>query len=253
MNLDWVVDQRDLTKALGIARIAVINDLEASAFGIGCLSAADVHTVNPGVPDPAGHAVVVSPGTGLGEAGLYWDGQRHHPIATEGGHTDFAPRNQREWELLQYLRAKYRYDHISYERVVSGPGLVDLYEFLRDSGRGADDAWTPEEQQQDPGAVISNRAAAGRSAVCAQALEMFFEICGAEAGNFALKMMATGGVWLGGGILVKNLSRLRSSPAFMAGFIDKGRLRPLLERMPVKLILNDRVALLGAANYALGR
>lgn len=253
MNLDWVVDQRELSQALGIERVAVINDLEASAYGISCLNDSDLYPVNAGDPAASGHAVVVSPGTGLGEAGMYWDGRRYHPIATEGGHTDFAPRNQLEWELSGYLRNKYGYEHISYERVVSGPGLVDIYRFLCDSGRGVDAAWTTAEQQDDPGAVISTRATVENSGVCQQTLEVFFELCGAEAGNYALKLMATGGVWLGGGILVKNLARLKASRAFMTGFTDKGRLRALMERIPVKVVLNDKVALLGAANYTLGR
>ncbi len=163
-------------------------------------------TINAGAPDATGHAVIVAPGTGLGEAGMYWDGQQYHPIATEGGHADFAPRNELEIELLSFLLKEF--DHVSSERVVSGPGLVNIYRFLRDTQRGEEPSWLADElKKADPAAVISQAALAKRSPLCEQALDLFIELFGAEAGNMALNYMATGGVWLGGGIPVKILSR----------------------------------------------
>lgn len=249
MNLTWVVDQREMAKVLGIAQASVINDLEAMAYGVSCLGPQDIEVVHPGVPDAAGHAVVVSPGTGLGEAGMFWDGERYHPIATEGGHADFAPRNELEMDLLRFLLQEF--DHVSYERVVSGPGLVNIYRFLRDTQRGEEPPWLADEMQKaDPAAVIAQAAMAKRSPLCEQTLDLFLALFGAEAGNMALNYMATGGVWLGGGIPVKILSRLRSTDWFMNGFLDKGRLRNRLQEMPVRVILSDKTGLLGAARHA---
>lgn len=249
MNLTWVVDQRELASALGIAHVRVINDLEAMAYGVSCLRPEDIEVLNPGVPGAAGHAVVVSPGTGLGEAGMYWDGQQYHPIATEGGHADFAARNELEIELLRFLLNEF--DHLSYERVVSGPGLVNIYRFLRDTGRGEEPSWLADElTESDPAAVISQTALANRSPLCEQALDLFIGLFGAEAGNMALNYMATGGVWLGGGIPVKILRRLKTTDVFMNAFLDKGRLRNRLQEIPVRVILNDKTGLLGAARHA---
>lgn len=249
MNLTWVVDEREMARALGIAHVSVINDLESMAYGVACLRPQDIEVIQPGVPDAEGHAVIVAPGTGLGEAGMYWDGKQHHPIATEGGHADFAPRNQLEMELLSYLLKEF--DHVSYERVVSGPGLVNIYRFLRDTQRGEEPAWLAEEMKQaDPAAVIAQAALANRSPLCQQALDRLIEVFGAEAGNMAMNYMATGGVWLGGGIPVKILSRLKSSDLFLKAFLDKGRLRSRLEEIPVRVILNDNTGLLGAARHA---
>jgi glucokinase len=249
MNLTWVVDQRELAASLGIARVAVINDLEAMAYGVSCLAARDIEVLNPGVADASGHAVIVSPGTGLGEAGMYWDGRQYHPIATEGGHADFAPRNELEIELLRFLLREF--EHVSYERIVSGPGLVNIYRFLRDTQRGEEPSWLAAElQQADPAAVISQAALAQRSPLCEQALDLFIALFGSEAGNMALNYMATGGVWLGGGIPVKILNRLKTTATFMTAFLDKGRLRNRLLEMPVRVILNDKTGLLGAARRA---
>ena len=249
MNLTWVVDQHELAGAMQVERVAVINDLAANAFGISCLSAEDLDTITPGDPDASGHAVVVSPGTGLGEAGMLWDGQQYHPIPTEGGHTDFAPRNKLELELAEFLMEEH--EHVSYERIVSGPGLVNVYRFLRDTGRGDQPEWLAQEiNQKDPAAAISAAALAGRSPLCEQALDLFIELFGAEAGNMMLSYMATGGVWLGGGIVVKILDRIKSTTHFMSGFTSKGRLSDLMNEVPVRVILNDKTALLGAAKHA---
>lgn len=248
-NLPWVVDARELARDLGLRTVSLINDLEANAYGIGVLGAGDIEVLSEGAPGAAGNAALIAAGTGLGEAGLYWDGRRHRPFASEGGHADFAPRNELEIEFLRFLRA--RYGRVSWERVVSGPGLQNIYTFLRDTGRGEEPAWLSARlREEDPAAVISRVALEGSSELCAQALEQFVSLYGAEAGNLALKVMARGGVYLGGGIVPRILPRM-GSPIFMQSFVDKGRMQALLESMPVRVILNDRCALLGAARHAL--
>ncbi len=247
-NLPWVVDARQLASQLGIASVALINDLEANAYGVAVLAAKDFVVLNQGAPDAGGNAAIIAAGTGLGEAGFYWDSVRHHPFACEGGHADFAPRNELETELLRYLLT--RFAHVSYERVLSGPGLYNLYQFLRDTGRGTEPPWLTEElHQQDPAATISQAALSGRCALCVQALDLFVSLYGAEAGNLALKVMATGGLYVGGGIAPKIMQKLQDS-TFMQAFTAKGRMQPLLEAMPVRVILNDKTALLGAARCA---
>src|ERR1700688_1222589 len=201
-NLGWVVESASLAKLLGIARVTLINDLEANAYGIGALEPADFETMNAGAPDAIGNAAVIAAGTGLGEAGLYWDGARHHPFACEGGHAGFAPNDDLQCELLHQMRREF--GHVSRERVLSGPGLFNIYRFLRDSGRGDEPPWLAEElSQEDPAARVSIAAMEGRSALCAQALALFVSIYGSEAGNLALEMMATAGAYLGGGIAPK--------------------------------------------------
>lgn len=250
MNLPWVIDAKELAEAAHIEHVSVINDLEANAYGIPCLGPDDLLTINVGVPNANGNGAVVSAGTGLGEAGMYWDGHNFQPFATEGGHTDFAPLDRLQYELYEYLLAQY--DHVSYERIVSGPGLVNIYRFLRDTGRGPEPAWLAEElNKSDAAAVISKTAMDGRSPLCEQALDMFLELYGTETGNMALKVMARGGVWLGGGIVVKVRERLLSTGGFLKAFTNKGRLRKLMEDIPVRIILNEHTALLGAARYAL--
>ena len=247
-NLPWIVDARLLINELRIPTVLLINDLEATAYGVTILEPTELAVLNTGAPDAVGNAAVIAAGTGLGEAGLYWDGQRYHPFATEGGHTDFAPRSPLELELLRFLLAKF--ERVSYERVLSGPGLVNIYQFLRETGRGDEPAWLAEELRlHDPAAVITQAALAERSALCTQALDLFVSIYGAEAGNLALKMMATGGVFIGGGIAPKILPKLMT-PTFMQAFLTKGRMRPVLEATPVRVILHGQTALWGAARCA---
>jgi len=248
VNLPWVIDQRQLAGMLHLETVDLINDLEANAYGVSALEQHDFHTLNQGAPDATGNAAVIAAGTGLGEAGLYWDGVGHRPFATEGGHADFAPRNELEVELLRYLEPQFA--HVSWERVLSGPGLFSIYKFLRDSQRGAEPHWLADAiRGRDAAAVISQAAIEGRSALCVQALEIFISLYGSEAGNIALKFLATGGVFIGGGIAPKIIEKLKG-PTFMIAFTSKGRLRPLLEAIPVHVILNDRAALLGAARCA---
>jgi glucokinase len=247
-NLPWDVDARELARALGLRTVGLLNDLEAHAYGIAMLAPEEFVTLNQGVVDASGNAAVIAAGTGLGQAGLYWDGQRHLPFAAEGGHTSFAPGDPLQIELLRFL--SHEFEHVSWERVLSGPGLFNIYRFLRDTGHGEEPDWlTQALQQQDPAAVISQAALAETSALCRQALDLFVALYGAEAGNLALKLMATAGVYVGGGIAPKILRKLTDS-TFMAAFVAKGRLEPLLQQIPVRIIMNDRVALLGAVRFA---
>jgi glucokinase len=247
-NLPWVVDSQAVAREVGLASVGLINDLEANACGIEALSPEDVETLNEGEAGAAGNAAIISAGTGLGEAGIYWDGVRHHPFGTEGGHTDFAPRNHLEMELLEYLQKQF--GRVSYERVVSGPGLVNVYRFLRDTGRGEEPAWLTERMRQgDAAAAVSGAALRGESTLCAQALDLFVSIYGAEAGNLALKAMATGGVYIGGGIAPKIIQKLKD-PGFLNAFTSKGRMKPMLQAIPVRVILYPKTALLGAALFA---
>ena len=247
-NLPWVVDAATLAAELGIRDVWVINDLEASAYGIAALAPTDLVTISSGAANAAGNAAIIAAGTGLGEAGLYWDGRTHHPFATEGGHANFGASDAVEAELLHWLSAQF--GHVSWERLVSGPGLLNIYRFLRDTGRGEEPAWLAEEMRaEDPAAVISRAAQSGKSPLCLEALDRFMGLYGSEAGNLALKTMATGGVYVGGGIAPKNLDKLKDG-TFMKRFVAKGRMQKLLEAMPVNVILNDKTALLGAARCA---
>lgn len=260
-NLPWVVDAGELARDLGVETVWLINDLEANAYGLGELDDEDVVVLNTGaldasrVPDarsPArgggGNSGIISAGTGLGEAGLYWDGQRHRPFACEGGHADFAPRNDREADLLRYLLT--RFEHVSYERVLSGPGLHNIYQFLRDTDRRAEPAWLADRmREQGAPAAISRAALEGTCELCVEALDLFASLYGAEAGNLALKLMATGGIYIGGGIAPKIVEKLKSG-TFMKAFVAKGRMTPLMLSIPVRVVLNERTALIGAARYA---
>ena len=246
-NLPWIVEEQAIAALFGFERVALINDLEANAWGIGALGENDFCIINGGSPDAEGNACIISAGTGLGEAGLYWDGQRHWPFACEGGHATFSPSSDLEIALLEYLRE--RFGHASWERVVSGMGIVNVHDFLRTHRGVPTPSWLGEEMSAgDPAAAISRAAMDDRDSLCAEALDLFIHLYGVEAGNHALKIMATGGVYLGGGIAPKNLERFKG-PLFMQGFLDKGRMQPLLEAMPVKIIVNDRTALYGPAMY----
>ena len=248
INLAWAVDAQQLAQALRPATVWLINDLEATAYGAVALAPEDMATLHEGSPVAEGNAAVIAAGTGLGEAGLYWDGRQHWPFASEGGHASFAPSDALQVELLQYLRRQFV--HVSWERVLSGPGLYNIYTFLRDTQRGVEPAWLTEELRQgDPAATISRIALAGTCELCVQALDLFVILYGAEAGNLALKVMATGGVFVGGGIAPKILDKLKEA-TFMQAFRTKGRLQPVLEAIPVRVILNEQTALYGAARCA---
>jgi glucokinase len=244
-NLPWRIDADALQRQFGFARCTLLNDLEATAYGLPALGAEDLLTLQIGAPDAIGNAAVIAAGTGLGEAGLFWDGQQHQPFATEGGHASFSPDDELEIAFLRHLRQQHR--HVSWERVVSGMGLVSLHEFLRVHHNVSAPQWLMEEMQNgDAAAAISAAALFGRDEICVETLNRFVRLYGAEAGNLALKVMSSGGLYLGGGIAPKILPLLQGS-AFLEAFLNKGRMRPLLEAMPVKVILNDRAALFGPA------
>jgi glucokinase len=248
-NLPWVIDSQEIARQLHLPRVGLINDWEAGAYGIAALETKDFEVLNQGTHDAQGNRAVISAGTGLGQVGLFWDDKEYRPFASEGGHADFAPRNHLEMDLLDYLLK--RHARVSAERVISGQGLLNIYQFLKDKGQGEEPAWLVDQmRQKDPSAVITENALEGKSSLCTQALDLFISLYGAEAGNLALKVMATGGVYLGGGIAPKIIARLRD-PVFMNAFTAKGRMRPLLQAIPVRVILNPKLALLGAARYAM--
>ena len=247
-NLPWVVDARELTRELGLKRTWLINDLEANAYGISGLEPADFVVLNPGEEGAGGNAAIISAGTGLGEAGLFWDGHRYLPLACEGGHGDFAPRSELDVELWRYLRG--RFGQVSWERLLSGPGSYNIYQFLRDTKRGEEPAWLTEELKNgDPPSVVSRAALAGTCELCVRALDLFVTYYGAEASNLALKIMSTGGLYVGGGIAPKIIGKLQDGN-FMKSFCASDRMKWLLEAMPVRVILNDKTALIGAARLA---
>jgi glucokinase len=250
-NLPWVIDAAQLQKALGFSAVSLLNDLEAIANAVPLLQADDLGTLNDGEPVAGGPIAVIAPGTGLGEAYLTWDGSRYLAHASEGGHADFAPNNAFEIELLHHLQG--RFGHVSYEQVCSGIGIANIYDFLEDSGY-EEPTWLAGQlaAAADPTPVIVRNALDDNPcAICATALDAFVSILGAEAGNMALKVLATGGVYLGGGIPPRILPALRQG-RFLEAFCCKGRLSDLMARIPVHIILNPKAALLGAAGYGLG-
>ncbi|MEP6643768.1 MAG: glucokinase [Acidobacteriaceae bacterium] len=247
-NLPWIIESKQLAEGLKIKHAVLINDVEANAWGVSALRPEEIVSLNTIRATDDGNRAVIAAGTGLGEAGMYWDGTRHHIFACEGGHADFAPRNELEIDLFRYLGL--RFGHVSWERIVSGPGLLNVFNFLRDTGRGSEPKWLHDKMlSTDPAAAISSAAIEGQCGLCEQALDLFVSVYAAEAGNLALKIMATGGVYIGGGIAPKILPKL-AGPLFMQAFIGKGRMQPLLESMPVHVIINDNIALLGAARRA---
>jgi glucokinase len=254
-NLPWEVCKDQLEKETGLIQIELVNDLVANAYGIGLIADKDFVVLNEGDSAIIGNAVVISAGTGLGEAGLYWDGQRHHPFASEGGHSTFSPGDELQTDLMHFLRkslaeahniSDYSRVHVSTERVLSGSGIHSIYKFLRERGVAPEPAWIPEAMKsRDPAAVITEGALEKNVELCVKTLEVFCTIYGSEAGNLALKFLSTGGVYVGGGIAPKILPKLKE-PFFREAFIAKGRMGDLLETIPVKVILNDKAALLGA-------
>lgn len=249
-NLPWIIDSRELAQQLKLDSVGLLNDLEAYAYGIDALESKDFITLSEGVEDAEGNRAVISARTGLGMAGLYWDGFRHHPFACEGGHADFAPRNALEMELLGYLQKKY--GRISCERILSGPGIRNIYDFLRDSGKAEEPEWLRRQMDATPDSppLISQLALEGKAAICDQALSIFVSIFGAETGNVALNFMSTGGIFIGGVIAAKIVPKMKDS-MFMQAFLDKGRMETLLKDMTVRIIVNDDCGMIGAARYTL--
>jgi glucokinase len=251
-NLPWTLDERDLQRSLSIEHIFLINDLEANGYGIPELAPESIFSLHAGDAAAVGHRGLIAAGTGLGEALLIWDGKAHRPIPSEGGHCDFAARTDREIALLQYLRGTLK-GRVSWERVVSGIGIKNIYAFLRDVEKIEEPDWLRERMAaEDPNAVIGKCAEDGSSSLCFETMKIFAAAYGAEAGNIALKVLAMGGVYLGGGIAPKMLKTLQNGE-FTQAFLDKGRMAPLLESVPVRVILDDTCALLGAAAFAEAR
>jgi glucokinase len=248
-NLPWTLDTRELARNLKIDHIFLINDLLANGYGIAELDAEQIYTLSEGDARQVGNRALISAGTGLGEGFIVWDGRNYVPYPSEGGHADFAPRNEDEIDLLRFLRQKYN-GRISSERVVSGMGLTNCYEFLREVRGLEEPAWLAEQMtQEDPNAVITESALKATSKICEKALDRFVSAYGAEAGNLALKVFSVGGLYVGGGIAPRILEKLKDG-TFLKAFTDKGRLSRLLVNMPVRVILESRTALIGAAAYA---
>lgn len=248
-NLPWTLDSRELSKILNIQHVFLINDLQANGYGIAELNAEQVYTLSEGDARQIGNRALISAGTGLGECFMIWDGRDYVPYPSEGGHSDYAPRNEDEIDLLRFLKQKYN-GRISFERIVSGQGLTNVYEFLREVRGLEEPVWLAERlAAEDPNAVIAELALKAKSEICEKTLDMFVSAYGAEAGNLALKVLAVGGLYVGGGIAPKILEKLKDG-TFMKAFTDKGRLSQLLINIPVRIILESRTALLGAAAYA---
>jgi glucokinase len=246
-NLPWHVDERILVGAVPTPRARLINDLEATALGIFALADDELETLQAGTPR-RGNMAIIAAGTGLGEALVVDDGAHRLAIASEGGHADFGPRGELEGDLLRFLRKEF--GRVSYERVLSGPGLHNLYRFLRETGFAPESPTIAEAlRRDDPGVVITQQAIAGGDALCVKAVAMFVSIYGAEAGNLALKVLALGGVIVAGGIAPRIVPLLRKG-GFVAAFRDKGRLTALMDTIPVRVALNPRAPLLGAARIA---
>jgi glucokinase len=249
-NLPWVLEETALNKLIGGAPVKLLNDVETTAFGMLHLPANDLAALHP---EPTtslpGNIAVIAVGTGLGEGILHWDGAAYHPLASEGGHSDFAARSDREIEFLRYMRQRLN-GHVSYERALSGPGFSNLYEFARDTQIAPESATVREQLQRgDPNETITRLAMQGSDALCVAALDLFCAILGAEAGNLALKAFALGGVYIAGGIPPRVLPALQRA-CFWDAFVDKGRFAELLRRLPVWVNLNKQTPLLGAAHYA---
>lgn len=247
-NLPWIVDGPTIAKQFEIPRVQLLNDLEATAYGILWLRSEELEVLNVGNPPKKRQAfALIAAGTGLGEAILFWDGKSYRPMPSEGGHADFAPNNDQEIELLRYLRGQYL--HVSYERILSGPGLHAVYEFLRDTKKN-EPTWLAEKiKVGNPAAEIAQAGLQGQAEIAKQALELFATIYGAEAGNLALKVLSLDGVYVGGGIAPKLITKLQDG-TFMKAFTNKGRYKRLMSQMPVKVIMNQQTALLGAASVA---
>jgi len=249
VNLEWAIDSAAVASLLGLSVVGLINDLEAAALGLDALDSGDLRTVNVGVADPEGTRAIIAAGTGLGQAGLAKDGDTLVPIATEGGNAGFAPATHEQVRLLEFLRGEAG-AHVSTEEVCSGYGLVNVYRWcLHEAGR-SEPSWLRDPSCEiDVPAVVSGKAEDGSDVEAARALAAFAQIYGSEAGNLALRFMATGGVYVAGGMAMKLADSLVAG-GFLDAFFDKGRLSDLLRSMPVHIVLNDSVALIGAARHA---
>jgi glucokinase len=246
-NLPWIIDEQVLSRAIPAAKVRLLNDLEAAGYGVLVLPDNEMRLLQAGVAR-RGNIAVIAAGTGLGEAMIINDGDRRVVIATEGGHTDFAPRGDLEEELLRYLRKEF--GRVSVERILAGPGFFNLYRFLRDTGWAKESPEVADKVRSgDPAAVITTRASNEGDPLCVKTVEMFVSIYGAEAGNLALKTLSVGGVIVGGGIAPRIIDWIAAG-GFMAAFKDKGRLSPLMDAIPVRIAINPKAPVIGAAEVA---
>jgi glucokinase len=250
-NIPWTIDGDKLAELFHIPQVRLLNDLEATGYGLQLLRPDEIEDLNPDAPSPPpdGTRALIAAGTGLGESLILWTGKDYQIYPSEGGHADFAPNNDLEIELLRYLRTSYL--HVSYERVLSGPGLHHIYQFLRDTQKNEQTWFAEKLPTGDPATLIAQAGLEGKPDICKNALQLFVSIYGAEAGNMALKTLAMGGVYIGGGIAPKILPALQNG-TFMKSFLAKGRYKRLLGKIPVRVILNPHTALLGAASAAAG-
>lgn len=248
-NLSWEIDIAQLQSEVGIPGVYIINDLEAEAYGLAALQGGDFSTVYaPAAPEP-GNVAIIAPGTGLGEAGMFWNGRVQYPFATEGGHTDFSPRNSQDWEFLLFLQQQF--GHVSWERIISGPGINQIYNFLRDVKGWEESQWMKDNWQEHNRPAIISQGAKNGSALCVETLRLFIRYLAIESSNQALKFKATGGLFIGGGIIPK-IWNDELKAVFFDNFFEVGRLRHLLEAVPVHIVLNPKTPLLGAAHFAWG-
>jgi len=245
-NVATVLNSKKMSEALNQIPVYFINDLEATGYGVSRLKDEELKLIFEGRKNATGNIAIIAPGTGLGEAAAYWDDHKYHPFSTEGGHCDFSSRTQEDFELYNYLKAKYK--HVSWERVISGNGIINIFEFLQQKKKEIPAWLTTQLKNEDAAKVISSNAK--KVETCGQTMQLFFRYLAQEAGQLALKTKATGGLFIGGGIMPQILSLL-DIDAFMQQFTDFGRLKFLLETVPVKVILNEQTALLGAAYFTI--
>lgn len=247
-NLSWVLDQQEMATELGVSSVVFLNDLESMAYGLAGLTEDDLITIHPGKPGATGNMAIIAPGTGLGEAGLYWNGQSYFPFPTEGGHCDFSPRTDLDMELCKYLQLTHGV--VSWEKVTAGPAITSIYTFLRDVKKKEEPAWLTEELavQKDDSAVISKAALEGKATIAVETMDLFVRYIARETSNLVLKMKATGGVFLGGGIPPK-IAPLLLQEAFYRHYMDCDRMEHLLETVSIRIIKNDKTGLIGAALY----
>lgn len=247
-NLNWVLDATELGKQMNVPEVKLLNDLESMAFGLAAIPEEDFITLHKGQPRTGGNMAIIAPGTGLGQAGLYWSTNNYYPFPTEGGHCDFSPRTDLDMDLLRYLQTKY--EVVSWEKVIAGPGIYDIYQFLRDVKKHAEPSWLTETwtTDEDPSAVISKAAIQQQAAICVETMDLYVRYLARESSNLVLKMKATGGLFLGGGIPPK-IAPLLQQESFYKHYMDCDRMQHLLETVPIRIIKNDKTGLLGAAYY----
>jgi len=247
-NLSWLVDPLEISKQWNHAPVALLNDLEATAYGLAALKQDELHMLQKGSRVTPGNIAILAPGTGLGEAGLFFDGRAYHPFATEGGHCDFAPRTAQDTALLKMLQG--RHEHVSWERLLSGVGIYTIWQFLTSVEKKSQPDWLLKEMEDnDPSAMISKAAAEKKCATCTETMELFNRYLAIEATNLILKLKATGGLFISGGIPPKILP-LMNPDVWAETFENSGRMRALLAQVNVQVILNQKAPLLGTAYYA---